>query len=263
MRRPGSQTAHPSESQLPAGRVSRGVDALLSFGNKRAQVAAADVCLDHDAALAVVAADLVRPFAHLKPGQLPSGINAGPVGDDTAARGRQDVRGGSRSRRATGEWEAFEPSRFWRRCSGRRTISGKRLSPSKTRPASRPPNGDCYHLLDIGDRQPIARDGRPVDLHLMNRKAESFVRSSRRPHRARSAGCGRWRRHSVAYRAKSIAIDFHGHIASHPGNELVKAHLNRLRELVVVSWKLLEGFFHPLQPGRFSAPRGLAMASAV
>ena len=38
--------------------------------NKRAQVAPTNVCLDHDAALAVVAADLVWPFAHLKPGQL-------------------------------------------------------------------------------------------------------------------------------------------------------------------------------------------------
>ena len=62
---------------------------------------------------------------------------------------------------------------------------------------------------------------------------------------------------------KAVAVDFHGDIASHPGDELVKAHLNRLRKLVVISRKLSQGPLPSVQPGRFWAPRGSATRRGV
>ncbi len=50
----------PQTSQLPGGSSTSRGDPLLRLGDERADVAAADVRLDDDAALAVLAADLVR-----------------------------------------------------------------------------------------------------------------------------------------------------------------------------------------------------------
>jgi len=43
---------------------------------------------------------------------------------------------------------------------------------------------------------------------------------------------------------KIIAIDFHGDVSAHAGNEFVKTHLNRLRELIAITRKLIHGSIH-------------------
>jgi hypothetical protein len=46
---------------------------------------------------------------------------------------------------------------------------------------------------------------------------------------------------------KVIAVDFDGDITTHPGNQLVKAHLNGLGKFVVVAWKGLECGFQAFE----------------
>ena len=130
----------PHSSQVPGGQLRRPRSMRrCASATKRADVAAAHVRLHDDAPLAVLAADLVRPFGELRSSrptpsgrkrELPACARRRGVGRARRTRSARARAGSAGSRATRGRA---------RNSSGRRTTRSKRRSPSKTWPASRPP----------------------------------------------------------------------------------------------------------------------------
>ena len=138
--------------------------------------------------------------------------------------------------------------------SGRRTIRGKRRSPSNTSPASRPPMAIATTSCTSATFKPIPGNSGAVNEDTQDGQASRLFDLHVRRARDTLEHLGN-RRCCGLHGVKVIAIDLDGHVAAHAGNEFVKAHLDGLRELVVMPRDLLKGFFHTLDQGAFRLVR--------
>ena len=165
-RRPGSRTARPSRASSPAGSFTCCAILRLRLGDERADVAAADVGLHDDAPLAVLAADLVRPFGERRTSRRGlSGTRRGrdAVSAPASAAVRQRDRQVARARR--GRRAIASGRRTTSRSAGRlRTPCpprGRRPRP-RSRPARRRRSGRSAR--SPRGRPRSSSTGRPVDL---------------------------------------------------------------------------------------------------
>ena len=230
----GSRTGRPTRSSSPAGSVDLG-----------ARCAAAASATNEPRSRP-------RTFACTTTRRLPFSRLTwfGPFAERELARRRRAARSAAagvacRERdagpelvrvAAAGSAGARARARSSRSASGRRTTRSKRRSPSKTCPAARA--ADRRSRRRPARRRRSARSararsrsisivstGRPVDLlDLHVGRARDRARA---PSRSRSR--------CAQQRVEVVAEDLHRDVAAHAGDQLVEAHLDRLRELVVVA----------------------------
>ena len=237
----------------PAPRRERhlGRDLLLGVGDKRAEVAAADIGLHHNAAFAVFAADLVGAFGDLEPCHLSQG-NVGR----TVGAGSSGPQGGGAHRLATillmwqGNAQRGQGVEILAQGLRQAHHQGEAPVAFKHQPRLPSAHGNRHHVLHIRDVQAIAGNGSAVNEHTQDGQARRLFDLHVRRARDTLEHLGN-RRCSGLHGVKVIAVDFDGHVAAHAGNEFVKAHLDGLRELVVMPRDLLKSLFHTLDQGAF------------
>ena len=147
---------------VAGGQLHLARDPPLRLGDERAEVAAAHVGLHDDAALAVLAADLVGPRRDLD-------LRHGRQRHVARLRERRVAPRGSApapAALASGSGIGRRSRRRGRRAdaSGRRTTRSKRRSPSNTWPAVLAADGDLDDVLHVGDVEAVARERRAVEL---------------------------------------------------------------------------------------------------
>ena len=233
----------------------------LGLVDERAEVAAAHVGLHDDAALAVLAADLVRPGRSTsKRATAPSGTKAGgAVAPASAAQRRV------RRRRAAG-WADASSARRCRRAAPRAGARRGRSAGRPRRPARPrlPPTAICDDVLHVGDdrgrsgRSPRGRSsmvstGSPVTCSTLHVRGAG----------ERCAGPRRSRSRGRAELVDVVAEDLDRDVAAHAGDQLVEAHLDRLGELVVVAGHALNDLLELRAPARPSACAGSATRRAA
>jgi hypothetical protein len=205
----------PHSSSIPAGSFTCASILGARVACDEADVAIPDIGGHDHAPLAVLAADLVQPFAEV---ELMPAARAEP----------------SRAFRPSA---AGDTGRFFQRidvvraiAAGNRTTISKRRSPSNTSPASRPPIAVPITSCRHGSAR--AARSRPCRLDIQHRQAAGLLDLhvhgagiGRAQHTPRLAGPARILLES------SPKLD--GEIAAHAGDQLVEAHLDRLGELIL------------------------------
>eukprot|EP01022_Parablepharisma_sp_SALTPOND_P027440 TRINITY_DN665_c0_g9_i1.p1 TRINITY_DN665_c0_g9~~TRINITY_DN665_c0_g9_i1.p1 ORF type:complete len:1867 (+),score=739.92 TRINITY_DN665_c0_g9_i1:18974-24574(+) len=196
-----------------------GLQRLFGIGHEGAQVAPAHVGADHDAALAIFAADLVGAGCDGEAGDFAQRDVAGAAGAflqrqrDGQATQRLQV-GAGRLRQAHHDGEA--------------TVT------LEQRAGLGATDGGGQRVLDVGDIQAIARDLLAVDIDGEHRQAGGLLDLDLGGPCGLLQHCGDLGGGVVEHR-HVVTEDLDRHIATHARDQLVEAQLDRLREFVAVA----------------------------
>ena len=103
-----------------------------------------------------------------------------------------------------------------------------------------PAYGNRNNVQNVGDVEPMPCNRGLVELDVEERKARRllYLDIGATLNGAQNSGDAIGRSRDLI---EIVAIDLDGHIASHSGDELVEAHLNRLRIFIVVARQLADG----------------------
>ena len=142
----------------------------------------------------------------------------------------------------------------------------KRRSPSNTWPTSSPPSAAATVVLHVGHVEPVARQRGAVECDREHGQAGRLLDLDvgRAGHRLEHAlRCARRRRRACP---RSSPNTLTATSRAHAGDQLVEAHLDRLRELVVVARHLRDRGLHLVRPAppwscadRATRSRGFSM----
>jgi len=182
-------------------------DLGLRLGDERTQVPAPHVRLDIDAALAVIAADLVEPFGQAETGQLPQWHR----GARAAGPGRQQDGQGAKviDVVALGQRRAHHDVKA--------AVTGEQ----QTRRA--PSQGGSHRVSHFGQRQAVAGNRLAIELDIEGREPmrlrnTQIGHAAHAPQRRRNPLC------RGAHLVQVIAIHLHGHVAAYASGWAASRH---------------------------------------
>ena len=213
------------ELAAPAGPVAgRNADLCLQllrcFRNKRADIASAHVGADDDAALAVFAADLVRPRRHVQAGHFTER-------DEARAAFRRRAQG-------QGDGQAFQLLQVAAQAVGQAHDDVEAAVALEQGARLLPADGRGNRRLHVGNVEAVAGRLLAVDLHRQHGQPRRLLDLHFRRARYLAQHTSDLRRRAVEDK-HVVAEQFHGHVAAHAGNQFIEAQLDRLRKLVVVA----------------------------
>ena len=233
---------------------------FLSLHDKRSKITAAHVRLHRDHPLSILATDLIRAFNDL---------------DFMIHQDRTERHETRQIRRSIFSSQQNGAGRFFRiAASAIRTRDGdgqgfqrRHITPDVFRKSNddvvtaiplkhlarlAPTDCDRDHLLHIRNIQPVCERRRAVHVDVQYGQALGLIHL----HFCR-AGHGLQNRGDLPggllHLLHVVTVDFYRDIPAHSGDQFVEAHLNRLREFVVIAGQLFDGQFNQPHQRRLSA----------
>ena len=223
------ELAAPGEPGAGRQRAPRRAMRCLRVGDERADVAAAHVGLHDDAPLAVLAADLIRAFVDARPAWRALSGTKRRAGRGAVVAGERQRAPAARRRASSSTGRCSSAWRSWRARLGQADDDVEAPVALEDLPGGAAADGDGDDVVHVGDGQAVARHGAAVDVDAQHRRAGRPAR------RATSAAPGMSRRIAAMRSAAGSSVSnsspntLTATSAAHAGEQLVEAHLDRLR----------------------------------